>query len=76
MTPENVIGKPVRDKALSQKNQIFLHFKDETVTYQQLDERSNRFAHGFRALGITKNDKIAIMMRNHADFPLRMVWCS
>jgi crotonobetaine/carnitine-CoA ligase len=68
MTPENVIGKLVREKALSQKDQIFLHFKDETVTYLQLDERSNRFAHGFRALGITKNDKIAIMMRNHPDF--------
>jgi crotonobetaine/carnitine-CoA ligase len=68
MAPENVIGKLVREKALDQKERVFLHFKDETVTYQQLDEMSNRFAHGFRALGITKNDKIAIMIRNHPDF--------
>jgi crotonobetaine/carnitine-CoA ligase len=68
MIPENVIGKLVRKKALSQKDRVFLHFKDEPVTYQQLDETSNRFAHGLDALGITKNDKIAIMMKNHPVF--------
>jgi crotonobetaine/carnitine-CoA ligase len=66
--PEDVIGTLVRRKALSQKDRVFLHFKDETVTYQQLDETSNRFANGFKALGTTKDDKIAIMMRNHPDF--------
>ncbi|HUS70564.1 MAG TPA: AMP-binding protein [Anaerolineae bacterium] len=65
---ENVIGKLVREKALSQKDRVFLHFGDETVTYQQLDETSNRFANGFKALGITKNDKIAIMMKNRPAF--------
>jgi crotonobetaine/carnitine-CoA ligase len=68
MAPEHVIGKLVREKALGQKDRVFLRFKDEAVTYQQLDEISNRFAHGFKALGITKNDKIAIMMKNHPDF--------
>jgi crotonobetaine/carnitine-CoA ligase len=68
MVPENVIGQLVRKKALSQKDRIFLHFKDQTVTYQQLDETSNRFANGFKALGISKNDKIAMMMKNHPDF--------
>jgi crotonobetaine/carnitine-CoA ligase len=67
-TPENVIGKLVRRKAVSQKDRVFLHFKDTTITYQQLDETSNRFANGFKALGITRNDKIAIMMRNHPGF--------
>ncbi len=68
MASANVIGKLVRDKAHSQKDRIFLYFKDDAVTYQQLDEMSNRFAHGFKALEIAKNDKIAIMMRNHPDF--------
>jgi len=30
-----------------------------------LDDFSNRFAHGFRELGVKKDDKIAIMMMNH-----------
>ena len=68
MDPEEVIGRLVRKKAVQQRDRVFLRFKDETVTYQQLDERSNRLANGFRALGITKNDKIAIMMKNHPDF--------
>jgi crotonobetaine/carnitine-CoA ligase len=68
MVPENVIGKLVGKKALSQKDRVFLRFKDKTVTYQQLDETSNRFANGFKALRIAKNDKIAIMMKNHPDF--------
>ncbi len=66
--PENVIGSLVHEKALSQKDRVFLHFQDETVTYQQLDETSNRFANGFKALGITENDKMAIVMKNHPDF--------
>ena len=68
MVSEGVIGKLVHKKALGQEGRVFLHFKDETVSYQQLDEMSNRFAHGFNALGITKNDKIALMMKNHPDF--------
>jgi len=65
---ENVIGRLVRRKALSRPDRVFLRFKDETVTYKQLDEMSNRFANGFMALGINKNDKIALMMKNHPDF--------
>ena len=66
--PEEVVGELVRAKALSQQDRVFLHFKDETVSYDQLDEKSNRFANGLRALGIAKNDKIAIMMKNHPNF--------
>ena len=65
---ENVVGKLIRKKALSQRDRVFLHFKDQTVTYRQLDERSNRFANGFSDLGIKKDDKVAIMMKNHPDF--------
>ncbi len=65
---ENVVGNLVRKKALSQKDRVFLYFKDQTITFQQLDERANRFANGFKAQGVGKDDKIAIMMKNHPDF--------
>ncbi len=67
-TAENVVGNLVQRKARSQKDRVFLFFKDETVTYRQLDERSDRFANGFKELGIQKDDKVAIMMKNHPDF--------
>ncbi|HUF32514.1 MAG TPA: AMP-binding protein [Acidimicrobiales bacterium] len=40
----------------------------ETVTYRQLDERSNRLAHLFRAAGLRRGDSIALMLENHPRF--------
>jgi len=40
----------------------------ETVTYRQLDERSNRIAQLFRSLGLQAGDHIAIFMENNARF--------
>ena len=64
----NVVGKLVQEKARVHKDRLFLRYKDEKVTYEQLDDISNRFAHGFKELGVRKNDKIAIMMFNHPNF--------
>ena len=62
---ERVVGKLIQEKARIHKDRTFLFFKDEKITYEQLDLLSNRFAHGFRELGLQKNDKISIMMINH-----------
>ena len=40
----------------------------ETVTYRQLDERSNQFAHLLRAAGLQAGDHIAILLENQARF--------
>lgn len=40
----------------------------EVVTYKQLDERSNQFAHLLRAAGLKPGDHIAILLENHARF--------
>lgn len=40
----------------------------ETVTYRQLDERSNRIAQMFRVRGLKAGDHIAIFLENHARF--------
>jgi crotonobetaine/carnitine-CoA ligase len=64
-TEEMVVGKFVQEKAQVHKDRPFLYFKEETLTYAQVDSISNQFANGFRVLGLEKNDKIAIMMVNH-----------
>ncbi len=61
----NVVGKVIQEKARIHKDRPFLNFRDEILTYEQLDFRSNQFAQGFRDLGLKKNDKISIMMMNH-----------
>jgi long-chain acyl-CoA synthetase len=40
----------------------------ETVSYRQLEERSNQGAHLFRSLGLKRGDSIALMMDNNARF--------
>ena len=65
---ENTLGRLIQEKGRIHKGRVFLYFKDETVTYEELDLKSNQFAHGFMDLGVKKDDKISIMMRNHPDF--------
>ena len=40
----------------------------ETVTYRQLDDRSNQVAQMLRALGLVAGDHIAILLENHPRF--------
>ena len=40
----------------------------ESVTYRQLEERSNQGAHLFRSLGLKRGDAIALMMDNNARY--------
>ena len=47
----------------------------ETITYRELDERSNQLAHLFRSRGIERGGTIAIMLENHPRF-LEAVWAA
>ena len=47
----------------------------ETVTYKQLDERSNQGAQLFRSLGLKTGDVIAILMENHPRF-FEIAWAA
>jgi long-chain acyl-CoA synthetase len=46
-----------------------------TVTYRELEERSNRLAHFFRASGIGVGDHIAILMENNIRY-LEVAWAA
>jgi len=43
-------------------------FKDERVTYGQLRDRAYRVANGLRALGVRKGDRVAVLLRNCAEW--------
>ena len=47
----------------------------ETVTYRELDERSNQGAHLFRSLGLKTGDVIAIFMDNHPRY-FEIAWAA
>ena len=47
----------------------------ETVTYAQLEKRSNQGAHLLRSLGLLRGDGIALMLENNARF-FEIVWAA
>lgn len=47
----------------------------ETVTYKELDDRSNQGAQLFRKFGLRRGDSIAIFMENNARF-LELCWAA
>jgi long-chain acyl-CoA synthetase len=47
----------------------------QVTTYRQLDERSNRLAHAFRAAGLRTGDHLALMMENSSAL-LEVTWAA
>jgi long-chain acyl-CoA synthetase len=46
-----------------------------TMTYRELDERSNQLAHVFRAAGLQRGDHVALFMENQIRY-LEVVWAA
>jgi crotonobetaine/carnitine-CoA ligase len=66
-TPQ-VLGELINDRAKRNGNKTFLFFKDKKITYEEINRFSNRCANGFQKLGITKGDKVSIMLPNCPEF--------
>ena len=47
----------------------------ETITYRDLDRRSNQGAHLLRSLGLQKGDHIALLMENTIAF-MEICWAA
>ena len=54
---------------------IIMGASGETVSYTQLEARSNQGAHLFRSLGLHTGDMIAILMENHPRF-FEVAWAA
>ena len=49
---------------------------DEVRTYADLAANANRLAAGLRARGVSRGDRVAVMLRNHPEFVETMIACS
>lgn len=63
-----VMGELIEDRVRRNGDKIFLRFKDQNVTYAEMNRFSNRCAHGFEEMGIAKGDKVSIMLPNCPEF--------
>ncbi|XP_034048399.1 long-chain fatty acid transport protein 6 [Thalassophryne amazonica] len=58
-----------RFQAAKNPNKAFIIYQNQTLTYRDVDRRSNRFASTFRAdAGLAAGDVVALLMCNEPDF--------
>ncbi len=67
------LGRVLADRAHRAPERVFLHWQDERLTYGRIEALTNRYAHGWRALGIGHGDHVAVMLPNDPTF-LAAVW--
>jgi crotonobetaine/carnitine-CoA ligase len=68
VTTPRVLGELLKDRLKRNADKIFLRFKGHNITYEEIDRFSNRCAHAFVSLGISKEEKVSIMLPNCAEF--------
>src|SRR5258707_3175811 len=65
---QRTIGHLLADKAARVGDRTWLIFGEQRYTYAQAHELSNRYANGFRELGVGKGDHVAVMLPNCPEF--------
>ena len=58
----------LEEKARKNKDKVFLYFKDEKITYKELNDTCNRVGNGFLELGVKKGENVCIMLPNSPEF--------
>jgi carnitine-CoA ligase len=61
-------GKILEDKATMNAGRVAVLTAHEQITYDQLNERVNRVGNALQAIGVTKNDKVCVMLPNVPEF--------
>jgi crotonobetaine/carnitine-CoA ligase len=65
---KNVIGLQLKLQAKSKGDKPFVHFEGQTISYRQMNERTNRVANGLAALGVKQKENVVIYMDNCPEF--------
>jgi carnitine-CoA ligase len=61
-------GKILEDKAAMNAGRVAVITEHERITYAQLDARVNRVGNALEAMGVTKGDKVCVMLPNIPEF--------
>jgi fatty-acyl-CoA synthase len=67
------IGKVFQDRAAQHRDQVFIRFDDQTLTYSQANKTVNRYAAALAARGVERGDVVAIMLENSPPTVLLML---
>jgi long-chain acyl-CoA synthetase len=64
----DTLGDMIRERAVERPDAPAITYQDRTITYGELDARSNQVAHALRAAGIERGDRVAILDKNVPEF--------
>lgn len=66
---DRVLGHILEDKAKSNKDKVFVQFRDEKkVSYAEVNEIANKVGNSFTQLGVMKGDKVCIFLPNCLEY--------
>jgi carnitine-CoA ligase len=65
---DRVLGRIIEDKAREHPYREVFQFRDQAITFEQLNQTVNRVANGFLGLGIEPGGKVALMLPNCPAF--------
>jgi carnitine-CoA ligase len=58
----------IKEKKALHPTKVFLYYEEQSITYVELLSRVNQTAHYLKTKGITKGDKIAVLLSNTPEF--------
>jgi crotonobetaine/carnitine-CoA ligase len=62
-----VAGELLRERARELGDKLFLRCAEETLTFADTDDRSDRVAAGLAELGVTRGDRVAVISSNRIE---------
>ncbi|RUP32881.1 MAG: long-chain-acyl-CoA synthetase [Mycolicibacterium sp.] len=72
-TAKTSIGKVFQERAVANKDKVFIKFEDQRITYGQANATVNRYASVLAAKGVGPGSVVGIMLRNSPDAVLLML---
>ena len=65
---DRVLANIIEDKARQYPDHVVFQFRDEPITFGELNDKINQVANGFQDIGVKHGDKVAIMLPNCVEF--------
>src|ERR1700760_2986182 len=62
------IGGILEQRAAEQPERAFVRFREGALTYGELDDRANRVANALAELGLSRGERVAILLPNGPEF--------
>jgi crotonobetaine/carnitine-CoA ligase len=65
--PQTTVVEALRNSVEKWGDKIAFDFSGETLTFRQVDQRSNMLAHGLAALGVGRGDRVCSLLDNSPE---------